>query len=66
MGQGAIAALLLLGMEPTEAEMFHALGDKQETFLNGWTIRRCMDCGKPVAGGPTRCVLCADIAGGEG
>jgi Zn-finger protein len=45
--------------EPTRLEMLKALGDKDETFYDGWTVRRCVDCGLPVAGGPTRCDYCA-------
>ena len=44
--------------EPTANEMERALGNQQETFFDGWTIRRCIDCGQPVAGGPTRCTRC--------
>lgn len=45
--------------EPTREEMERALGEGDEAFVNGWTVRRCIDCNMPVAGGPTRCVPCA-------
>lgn len=45
--------------EPSRDEMERALGDIDETFACGWTIRRCIDCRTPVAGGPTRCLPCA-------
>jgi hypothetical protein len=44
----------------TASEMEMALGSKDETFAYGGTIRRCIDCNRPVFGGPTRCNTCAD------
>jgi len=32
-----------------------------ETFINGLgTVRECVDCACLVAGGPTRCIACAN------
>jgi rubrerythrin len=46
--------------EPGREEMLTALGEQEETFYDGWTVRRCRHCGTPVAGGPTACVRCAE------
>lgn len=52
--------------EPTREEMLESLGVKgdmqkgthqTETFRRG-TINRCVDCGDPIFGGPTRCDAC--------
>lgn len=48
--------------EPTEGEMLTVLTEaavngKSEAFLRG-TVRRCLDCKRPVFGGPVRCVHC--------
>jgi hypothetical protein len=50
---------LRMEREPSDREMEAALGDLSETFYEGWTVRRCIDCRTPVAGGPTRCMRCA-------
>ena len=36
-------------------------------FIPGWgTTRTCLDCGRIVTGGPTRCTRCANaMKGGE-
>lgn len=44
--------------EPNTEAMKRILGDKQECFAYGCTIRACIDCGTPVYGGPTRCSYC--------
>lgn len=44
--------------EPTRGEMVRALGDCDEVNFDGWTVRACIDCSHPVAGGPTRCMKC--------
>lgn len=40
---------------------------KKEAYIEGFgTVRECRDCGVLVAGGPTRCIRCAnecDISG---
>jgi len=41
--------------EPSPEEALRALGNAAECFYDGWTIRRCRVCGKPVCGGPTIC-----------
>lgn len=59
---------LLAAREPTRAEMERYLGDRDEIpqgepYPPGWpTIRRCRHCRAPVPGGPTACVLCADVS----
>jgi hypothetical protein len=45
--------------EPRREEMEAALGEANEAFYEGWTIRRCRHCRIPVAGGPTACEVCA-------
>ncbi len=47
--------------EPSLFDMETALAfsGSDETFFKGWTVRRCLDCRKPVAGGPTCCMDCA-------
>ncbi len=44
--------------EPSTKAMEEALGEQQEIFAYGGTIRRCIDCGTPVFGGPTQCSFC--------
>lgn len=34
--------------------------DQDTVFVFGTTVRRCIDCGIAVAGGPTRCPACAE------
>ena len=49
--------------EPTRDEMEAALSSagRDETFYDGWTVRRCRHCGDPVAGGPTACLVCVKV-----
>lgn len=61
----ALDAALRLGAPspPSEEEMLTALAGaalngKTEAFFHG-TIMRCIDCRRPVFGGPTRCAYCA-------
>lgn len=49
---------MLSKREPTRTEMLAALEDRAEAFCDGWTVRSCIDCSEPIAGGPTRCVSC--------
>lgn len=44
--------------EPRRAEMLEVLCEHDEVVFDGWTVRRCLDCREPVAGGPTRCMKC--------
>jgi len=46
-------------MPPSIKQMETALGDRSECFAFCRTIRRCIDCRRPVSGGPTRCMRCA-------
>lgn len=46
-------------MHPTRGDLLAALGEAPEAFAFGVTIRRCLTCGEPVTGGPTRCLGCA-------
>lgn len=44
---------------PTRGDLLAALAEGVEVFAFGTTIRRCIGCGEPVTGGPTRCLGCA-------
>jgi hypothetical protein len=70
----AMDAARRLGAEPppSEEEMLTALAlsnlngvnsrgprEKDHAFFHG-TIRRCLNCKRPVFGGPVRCIHCAD------
>ena len=63
---------LLHRREPTIDEMNLALVDRDELspgdpYPPGWpTIRRCLHCRAPVAGGPTACVSCVTRAENHG
>ena len=46
--------------EPTQAEATAHADGSDEAFvpMGEWTALRCLDCGRWVFGGPTRCVAC--------
>ena len=50
---------LLALRQPTAAEMIAYLDGVADPPFGWSTIRRCVDCNEPVAGGPTRCIVCA-------
>lgn len=61
-----IAAILtarnpLLHQPPGLDVMEVALGERDVAFVDGWTVRRCVDCRRPIAGGPTRCSSCVEL-----
>lgn len=47
--------------DPTIEQMKAALGDRDETFALGGTIRRCRVCTNPTFGGPTLCDRCGSM-----
>lgn len=48
-------------MTPTVEQMNIALGDCEECFTLGGTIRRCRVCSTPTFGGPTLCERCGAL-----
>lgn len=47
--------------EPTAEQMSAALGDREECFALGGTIRRCRVCNTPTFGGPTLRERCGSL-----